>query len=409
MAFAPTMRRFMLGLMSLAAALMVTASPTAAAIQRPGTTSQAVDARIAIAGYGWRTHGGAGGRTIWVTNLNDSGRGSLRAAVEATGRRIVRFRVEGTITLQSELKIRRPYITIAGNFAPGDGIQVRGHSVVVVTHDVILRHLRMRPGDAFLSAGEAEESDALTLNGVDKNVYNVVLDHLSLLWGSDIGGLAILGNVHHVSVQNSIIGEGLYWSRSVTSQIEDGHSMGANLTSMRAGQTPPQRITFYRNLFTTSDKRMPRLQGAACVDLVNNVIYNWGTHAATGNPRSANVVANWFRYGPRSTTKAFWRPQTSSVAPHLFRASVFTRDNRMNGFNGYRERSPGVYATTARCNGLSVHASPVSTVYNGVLTRVGARVPVVDAVDRRVINNVRDRLGRFFNGVGFPGPNPYWP
>ena len=167
---------------------------------------------------------------------------------------------------------------------------MRGHSIIVRTHDVILRHLRLRLGDALLTSGEADEADGLTLNGVNKNTYNVVLDHMSLLWGTDIGGLAILGNVHDVTVQNSIIGEGLFHSRMPASQNREGHSMGANIVAMDASQTPPQRITFYRNLFTTSDARMPRLQGARCVDLVNNVIYNWGTHAATGNPRSANLV-----------------------------------------------------------------------------------------------------------------------
>ena len=119
---------------------------------------------------------------------------------------------------------------------------------------------------------------------------------MSLLWGPDIGGLAILGNVHDVTVQNSIIGEGLFHSRMPASQNREGHSMGANIVAMDPRQTPPQRITFYRNLFTTSDSRMPRLQGARCVDLVNNMIYNWGTsrgdrQPSLGEPRGQLVPA----------------------------------------------------------------------------------------------------------------------
>ena len=409
MAFTPPMRRTVFILVSGVMALTVAVSPAEAAFQRSTKASPQADARIGVAGYGAHTRGGAGGRIIRVTTRRDSGRGSLRAAVEAKGRRIVRFGVAGTITLQSALKINDPYITIVGNLAPGRGVQVRGHSVIVVTHDVILRHLRLRPGDALLTSAEADEADALTLNGVGKNVYNVVVDHMSLLWGSDIGGLAILGNVHDVTVQNSIIGEGLYHSRMSSSKTAEGHSMGANVTAMNTGQTPPQRITFYRNLFTTSDARMPRLQGVSCVDLVNNLIYNWGTHAATGNPHSANLVGNWFRRGPRIATHDWWLPQHSSVAPHLFHTSVFTRGNKLDGFTGRRRANPVVYATTARCGGLSVHASPVATVYNSVLTNVGARLPAVDTVDRRVIYNVRNRVGRFFNGVGYSPPHPYWP
>jgi len=394
---------------SLTTALTVVVSPATGALQRPTTTSPQADAQIGVAGYGGHTSGGAGGRTIRVTNRNDSGPGSLRAAVEAKGRRIVRFGVAGTITLQSELHIKHPYITIAGNLAPGQGIQVRGHSIIVVTHDVILRHLRLRLGDALLTSSEADEADGLTINGVNKNTYNVVLDHMSLLWGSDIGGLAILGNVHDVTVQNSIIGEGLFHSRMPSSQNREGHSMGANIVAMDARQTPPQRITFFRNLFTTSDSRMPRLQGVRCVDLVNNVIYNWGRHAATGNPHSANVVGNWFRRGPRIGTHYWWLPQHSSAEPYLYPDSVFTRANKQDGFTGRRQANTVVYASTSRCGGLSVHASPVGGVLNTVLTNVGPRLPAVDSVDRRIKSNVRNRLGRFFNGVGYPAPNPYWP
>jgi pectate lyase len=409
MAFPPTMRRTVLTMVSLATALTVIISPAEGALERPTSATPQADARIGIAGYGGHTIGGRGGRTIRVTNRNDSGPGSLRAAVEAKGRRIVRFGVAGTITLRSDLKIKHPYITIAGNLAPGQGIQVRGHSVLIVTHDVILRHLRLRPGDAFLTSGEADEADGLTINGVGKNVYNVVLDHMSLLWGPDIGGLAILGNVHDLTVQNSIIGEGLFHSRMSASHDREGHSMGANIVAMDARQTPPQRITFFRNLFTTSDSRMPRLQGARCIDLVNNVIYNWGRHAATGNPDSANLVGNWFRRGPRIGTHDWWLPQHSSAEPHLYHNSVFTRDNRTDGFTGRRRANPVVYAATSRCGGLSVHASPVGGVLNKVLTNVGPRLPAIDSVDRRIKSNVRNRLGRFFNGVGYSAPHPYWP
>ena len=185
----------------------------------------------------------------------------------------------------------------------------------------------MRLGDALLTSGEADEADAVTLNGVNKNTYNVVLDHMSLLWGTDIGGLAILGNVHDVTVQNSIIGEGLYHSRMPSSHNGEGNSMGMNVAPMDPGQTPPPRITFYRNLFTTSDLACRACMGAVCADMVNNVIYNWGIHAATGNPHSLNIVANWFRRGPRMGTSDYWLPSAGSVAPSLFHTSVFTRSN----------------------------------------------------------------------------------
>jgi hypothetical protein len=380
------------------------AAPAEAALVRPVATAPVANAPLMVFGYGRNTVGGAGGRVVYVTNLRDAGPGSLRAALMADFRRIVRFRVSGTITLQSRVKIRDPYITVAGHVAPGKGVQVRGAPIIVITHDVILRHLRLHPGDMGMTAAEASEADPLTLNGVGKNVYNVVLDHMSLLWGPDIGGLAILGNVHNVTVQNSIMGEGLRLSRH-----RDTKSMALNVTPMRAGQAAPSRITFFRNLLTTSDLRMPRVVGASCVDLVNNLIYNWGTHAASGNPRSLNMIGNWFRRGPRMINPYTWFPADASVAQKKFARSVFTRNNRHDGFAGRRRPDGTVYATYPRCGGPSVTPRPVSTVMSTVLAHAGARLPIRDTVDQRVINNVRNRIGRFFNGMDYPAPNPYWP
>jgi hypothetical protein len=119
------------------------------------------------------------------------------------------------------------------------------------------------------------------------------------------------------------MGEGLRYSRHPEGRGE-GHSTAVNLTPMKTGQGHPDRITFFRNLFTTSDERMPRVIGASCVDLINNLIYNWGTHAASGNPRSLNLIGNWFRKGPRMSKPYTWWPTTAGDAPHFFRRSVFT-------------------------------------------------------------------------------------
>ena len=259
--------------------------------------------------------------------------------------------------------------------APGEGVQLRGHSIIVVTHDVILRHLRLRLGDALLTSAEAEGRRSADPQRRRKNTYNVVLDHMSLLWGTDIGGLAILGNVHDVTVQNSIIGEGLYLSRQPSSQTAEGHSMGANVTPMVPGQTPPTAAHLLPQSVHDLRPAHATPEGASCVDLVNNLIYNWGIHAATGNPRSSNIVANWFRRGrasTRTTTGCPARQRGAQPLPHL---GLHPRQ-RMDGFSGHRHANAVVYAASARCGGLSVHASPVPTVLNSVLTNVGAKLPV---------------------------------
>jgi pectate lyase len=358
-----------------------------------------------VVGYGRRTRGGQGGPIRFVRNLRDSGPGSLRAALEGRGRRVVRFRVSGTIRLRSPIKINHPYLTVSGSSAGSRGITVRGDAVVIQTHDVIMRHLRLRPGDRGENPGE---TDALTINGNQRRVYNIVVDHVTMLWGPDIGGLAILGDVSRVTIQNSIMGEGLYLSAHPEgTRGHDGHSMAVNVTSMNSGTPAPRYLTFWRNLFTTSDQRMPRIQGASCVDLVNNVIYNWGRKPATGNPRSLNLVGNWFRRGPRTERLSIWHSEAGSTAPRLFARSIYQRGNVADGFRFRRGGVPRIFAARPKCGGISVPRVSAYAARAAVLHGAGATSPRRDAVDRRVISNVRNRVGRYFNGAGYPPPNPY--
>ncbi len=360
-----------------------------------------------IVGYGRRTVGGAGGVRRVVTNLKDSGRGSLRAALEAKGRRRVYFRVAGTIRLRSPIRIKHPYITVYGGSANRPGITIRSEAIVVGTHDVILRNLRLRPG---AGGSSPSDTDALTISGGHRPVRNVVIDHVTMLWGPDIGGLAILGEVSHVTVQNSIMGEGLYLSpHPEGTRRNGGHSTAVNIAQMDRGEPSPRRITFWHNLFTTSDTRMPRLQGAKCVDVVNNVIFNWGTHPASGNPRSLNLVGNWYRRGPRTERLRIWVSQKSDVAPRLVVDSIYQRGNVTDGFRFARGGAAKVFAGTPRCGGLSVRRRSASDAYAAVRASAGATTPVRDSVDRRIMRNLDNRAGKYFNSRRFPRPNPYWP
>jgi pectate lyase len=356
-------------------------------------------------GYGRLTAGGRGGTIVRVTNRNDSGPGSLRAALERSGRRIIRFSVGGVIRLRSPIKIKDPFVTIAGETAPRP-VVLKNEALLVRTHDVIIRNVRLRPGD---STSSPSETDALTLNGAQDPVYNVLVDHVSMVWGPDIGGLAVLGDVRRVTIQYSIMGEGLYLSRHPEgTRGHGGHSHAANITQLDRSTPAPQRITFWRNLFTTSDTRVPRFQGARCMDVVNNVIYNWGHHSVQGNPRSLNLVANWFRRGPRAQSTDLYSTQTSSVAPSLFSDAVYMSRNRADGFMRSRSGPGRVYASSARCDGLSVTPRTPSNGYHAVLSEAGAMLPWRDEKDRRIIRNVRQRIGKYFNGIDYPEPNPYY-
>src|SRR5256714_10036856 len=168
------------------------------------TRRLAVPAFPGAEGFGATTPGGRGGKVIAVTNLGDDGPASFRAACEAEGPRIVIFRVSGLITLTRKLVIKNPYITIAGQTAPGYGVCLRNFTFVIATHDVVVRYLRSRLGDI-----SAQEDDSITLAAGAKNV---VVDHCSATWSID-EDLSLAGDVSNVTVQWCLIAAGLNHSK----------------------------------------------------------------------------------------------------------------------------------------------------------------------------------------------------
>jgi pectate lyase len=373
-----------------------TVSPQASPLAFPGAV-----------GYGRTTPGGRGGDVLFVTTLADDGPGSLRAALEASGPRTVVIRVSGVITLASTIKVESPYLTVAGQTAPGDGVVVRGEAVKILTHDVVIRHLRFRTGDA--TTGDPSEADGLTIHATTAPISNIVLDHVDMTWGPDIGGLAVLGPVWNVTVQNSIMGEGLYLSRHPEGTVKNGgHAFGVNVTPLVVGGGHAERLTFYRNLFTDAEKRMPAIRSADCVDLVNNVIYDWGTQSVAGNPRGLNVVNNWYRWGPVGTSRAMFKSQSVAADPVIYPDSVFMSGNVADGFVP-SALSGTVYATTARCGGPSVVPDSADAAWTAVIDGAGATLPVRDEVDRRIIDELVARSGGYLNGDGQAPPNPSWP
>jgi len=146
-------------------------------------------------GFGAYSKGGRGGQVIYVTNLNDTGEGSLRWAIEQEGARTVLFKISGTIELKSRLNIKNPYITIAGQTAPGDGICLKGETLLVATHDVIIRYLRVRLGDGKHGQGSKQGKDGISIS-VGKNI---IVDHCSASWSLDE---VLSTSTHHPTLTN---------------------------------------------------------------------------------------------------------------------------------------------------------------------------------------------------------------
>ncbi len=352
---------------------------------------RAIPAFPGAEGYGAQTPGGRGGRVIVVDNLNDSGAGSLRAAIETEGKRIVVFAVSGTIELKSELRVKEPYITIAGQSAPGEGVQLKGAGLVINTHDVVVRYLRSRPGDVL-----GQEVDAIAVGGTS---HDVVIDHCSASWSVD-ESLSPSGAIENVTVQWSLIGESL--NKSVHKKGPHGYG---SLVRAVGG------LTMHHNLWVKNNARNPRLGDNyqrppwPTFDIRNNVMALWGDICSgmTGDELSANYVNNYLKPGPESSARApIVLVDTADV--HYYLAG-----NVLEGRPAFAENG-AAWFTPAEKNGRKLFEI-VSKPYNtpavttttareactAVLADAGATRPVRDAMDARIVAEVRSGKGRIVN------------
>ena len=238
-------------------------------------------------GWGRYVTGGRGGRVIHVTNLNDSGEGSLRSAIDADCPRTIVFDVSGTIYLKSALGINKGNVTIAGQTAPGDGICIADAPVTINTSNVIMRYIRLRPGNR--NGGEFDAIEA-------KDRSRIIIDHCSLSWSVD-ETCSVYGN-RFSTVQWCIIAQSLRYG----GHSKEAHGYGA----MMGGEG----ASYHHNLLMHHDSRCPRICERPAsgprdtTDFRNNVMYNWAGQGCYGAENMYfNMVNNYYKPGPATATR----------------------------------------------------------------------------------------------------------
>ena len=360
-------------------------------------------------GGGKFTFGGRGGKVYVVTSLEDNGPGSLREACEKGGPRIIVFNVSGIIRLKTPLIIRAPYVTIAGQSAPGDGVCVAGESVWINTHDVLIRHMRFRRGETYVG----RRDDAIGGNPVG----NIMIDHVSASWGLDenmsmyrhmyndsTGKAEEKRGTVNITIQNSIFSEALdTWN----------HAFGSTLGG--------ENCTFMRNLWANNAARNPSIGWNGLFNFYNNVVYNWVHRSIDGGDYQAtyNIVNNYFKPGPATpldqpVSYRILKPESGrSKLPYVVFGRAHVKGNVVEGnakvtannWDGgvQLENKKGDAMTFSEAQpyfaAMSVkeafpHANfPVMTAqetYGFVLDHAGATLPKRDPVDTRVIGDVKN-------------------
>lgn len=354
-------------------------------------------------GFGSTTAGGRRGRVLLVTNLADDGPGSFRAALAESGPRMVVFRTGGTIVLRAGLYVTEPYVTVLGQTAPGDGIELRADpdaftesALRVSTHDVVIRHIRSRPGP---STEPSCCRQALSIGG---GAHDVVIDHVSLGWSTD-ELLSSWYDARDVTIQ---------WSVFAHALVDANHIDGPNGRAIALG-ADIRNHSFHHNLIAHNILSNPELASTwdTTFDLVNNVIYDYGQIGAQfSGPIRGNLIGNTFLPGPSSVL-------TRRGATVYDTAQVWVADNRsptrpgdatdewevLGDGSALDAIAPAEHRAGARFDAPPVTTEPVDAARQTVLASAGATRPARDAVDIAVVDEARTGGGGLIDTVDGAG------
>ena len=368
-------------------------------------------------GFGKYASGGRGGKVVEVTNLNDSGDGSFRSALEQYPNDpiTVVFRVSGIIELKTSLVIKRSNVTMAGQTAPGDGICLKDHSFAMSgagkggnKGNIIIRYIRSRPGGTLKTG----------LYGFDmENCHDVIIDHCSFSWANE--EVAAMYDTKNTTVQWCIMSEGLY---------EAGHAKGHR---SYCGVWGGQYASYHHNLIADNNSRTVRFNGGrahdtiALIDYRNNVIYNWGNPNAPyggdikipGAVSQVNMVNNYYKPGPATpTTLKFMHAldagkASTGVGQWYLSGNIMDGDKELTKDNWKgldlaeipEELRPKAKSDKAFDVAVALPKQSAKDAYEDVLKNAGATLPKRDATDARVVNEARTKTATGMGAFGKPG------
>lgn len=375
-------------------------------------------------GFGTRTIAGRGGAVCVVSNLSDNGPGSFRNCAEDDGRRVVVFNTGGIIEAKTPIEIRHPFISVYGQTATGDGITIRasqdsGQSPLnIMTHDVLIQHLRIRAGSANHTTCCR---DALRIgNKAPGKVFNVVIDHNSLSWGTDQIASAWF-DTNRITFSYNIISESLHDNGS-----NEGGPGGRGLL---IGSKGAHSISIHHNLFAHSYERNPMVITSGVVDIVNNLVFHWvsrgGEQDSTHDGQQVNWVKNYF-IGLKNNQTNFGQGTSYGWGDILLthRDSQAREFIYLEGNLGKHRKFPWdaetkilftdyltpydeklEYHSKERFLAPQIESVNAKDLYKSLHSYVGATLPVRDSIDSRVISELFKKEGKMPNCIGHDDKN----
>lgn len=377
-------------------------------------------------GWAKETVGGRGGQIIRVTSLAADGPGSLKAAIDAKGPRIVVFEVGGVIDLgRTSLEIKEPYLTIAGQTAPSPGITIIRGGIDIRGHDVIIRHIRVKTGADGQAKRSGWEADSLSTVAA----RNVIIDHCSLTWGIDenmsASGPRFTGQTveewrngtsRNITFSYNLAAEGL----ADSSHPKGEHSKGSLIHDNATG------ILFYRNIWAHNVERSPLIKGGAQAAMINNLIYDPGKRAMHYNLMALEWAGQPYVTGEMTAVGNVMRggPSTDEGLPFLMLGGdgdlrFHGRDNiavdkfgqPLPMFGRYGEtRARLIEAKKPVIWPTGIDVLPARDVETHVLAHAGARPWDRDADDIRVLFFVAEGRGEIIDDErevsSYPAPKP---